>query len=155
LYLLGMYFLGKSVGMKAGFRSIKAKLFSIITLITVLVSTYFLFLQGIEIDFSQPLIFILDAMYPVAQAINVSALIIVYVLSRKYMGGIMRPRVLLLIAAYTMQYISDFTFLYQIGNETWVVAGINEYMYMFSYFLMSLGLIQLKTVSDNLRSNTD
>ena len=47
------------------------------------------------------------------------------------------------IVALVGQYVADFTFLYQSSRGTFVGGGIDDYLYLFSYFLMSVALIQL------------
>jgi hypothetical protein len=91
-----------------------------------------------------------DLGYPLGQAFNISVLIVTYILSRETLGGIMRPKIVFLIFAFVVQYLADFNFLYQINRGGWAYSGVGDYFYMVAYLLMSLGLIQLKTVFDKL-----
>jgi hypothetical protein len=91
----------------------------------------------------QPFKVVLDFGYPLGQAIYVSIAMLTLIISRKALGGIMREPMAFLLIALVVQYLSDFMFLYQVSNEQWYVGGLNDYMYLISYFLMTLGLIQL------------
>ena len=41
------------------------------------------------------------------------------------------------------------------NQGTWQAGGVSDFIYMFGYFLMTMGLIQLKTVSDSLAGKKD
>ena len=84
---------------------------------------YFLFLQGYEFDWSDPLKVFLDFGYPFGQAIYVSIAILTYLLSRGILGGIMKGKILFILFALCMQFLSDYTFLYQSSKGTWSVGG--------------------------------
>lgn len=62
----------------------------------------------------------------------------------------MKPVILFLIFALFAQYASDFTFLYSVSRDTWETAGMNEYMYLVTYFIMTLALLQLGGVINKL-----
>lgn len=150
LYLYGILLLGRAAGIKVSLRSFKSQIQAVFIPLAMLVFSYILFLQKYEFDWSNPLIIFLDFSYPLGQAFNVSMAILVYSLSRKILGGIMRSRILFILIAFVAQYLADFTFLYQANRGTWYAGGINDYMYFVSYFLMTLALIQLKTTADAL-----
>lgn len=109
-----------------------------------------MFLRDYEFDFSDPLRVFLDFGYPFGEAIYISIAILTYTLSRKLLGGVMKSRILLIIFAFVVQYIAESNFLYQTLQETWVNGGYGDYIYFLAYFIMTLGLIQLKTVLDKL-----
>jgi hypothetical protein len=59
------------------------------------------------------------------------------------LGGAMRTPMLLFIVALVAQYVAEFTFLYQSLNGLFVGGGLADYLYLTSYFLMAVSLIQL------------
>jgi hypothetical protein len=73
------------------------------------------------------------------------------VLSRKVLGGIMRIPILYLLIALIAQYLSDYIFLYQFNAGNWYVGGLNDFMYLLSYFLMAIGLIRLSVAFNEVR----
>jgi hypothetical protein len=119
----------------------KGKLIALLLPAAVLVTSYFVFLSNYEFDFSQPLTVFLDFGYPLGQAIYLSIALLAYLFSRKWLGGILKNKILLVIAAFFLQYAADFNFLYQVVNETWVNGGYGDYLYLFSYFVMGLALV--------------
>lgn len=149
-YAYGVYLLAKASGVRLSVQKLKGQLAAIILPLLLLLISYFMFLQGYEFDGSNPMAIFLDFGYPFGQAIYVSLALLTYLLSRNMLGGIMRSKILFILFALVIQYLSDFSFLYLVQKGWWYVAGINDYIYLVSYFLMTIALIQLKTVSDNL-----
>lgn len=153
LYILGIYYLAKASGVHVSLQSAASKIQVFLIPLVMLGLGYFLFLKDYTFDWSQPLKIFLDFGYPFGQAIYVAIAMLTYSLTRGILGGKMKSRILFFVFALFVQFLSDYTFLYQSSKGTWTVGGINDYMYLCSYFLMALALIQLKTVYDSLRTN--
>ncbi len=151
-YTLAVWLLARASGIHISLKSFKNKLQAILIPVFMLVFSYVIFLQGYEFDWSHPLTVILDIGVPLGQAIYISLAILAYTLTKGILGGVMKPKVLFILFALLVQYVSDWTFLYQASRGTWSVSGINDYMYFASYFLMAFGLIQFNTVYKKLRS---
>ena len=81
-------------------------------------------------------------------SIAISIGILTYSLSRGILGGVMRSRILYLVWALVAQYITDYTFLYQAGTETYYNAGIVDLMYTISLTIMALGVISFSYTYD-------
>ena len=152
-YIYGAFLLSKVSGAKISLRSYGHKIQALIIPTIMLLVSYFLFLQDYTFDFSAPLKTFLDFGYPLGQAIYVSLAILAFTLSRKFLGGIMRKPILFLIAALVLQYLCDYIFLYQFNAGNWYVGGINDYMYLFSYFLMTISLIKMSVTFDNIKES--
>ena len=150
LYILGISYLAQASGVKIKLKSYAHQIQAIIIPLAAMGLGYFFFLQGYKFEWSNPIKIFLDFGYPLGQAIYISLAILTYLLSKGVLGGVMKSKVLFILIALCMQFLSDYTFLYQSNKGTWSVGGINDYMYLFAYFLMTLGLLQLKTVYDNL-----
>lgn len=150
LYILAAWSLVKALSTKTATRNSKYLALAFIVPATLLGFSYYIFLRGHSIDFSHPLTMFLDFGYPLGQAIYVSLAIMALILSVRYLGGIMKPVILFVIFALVFQYIADFGFLYQVSRETWKTAGINELVYLISYFVMTLSLIEFDRVLNRL-----
>ncbi len=142
-YIVGAYYMLKSVGFKFSFKSLKGKLIAIIIPLIILISSYLFFLRGYEFDWSSPLRVFLDFGYPFGEAIYLSIAILAFLVSLNYLGGIMRKPILLFIFALFIQYACEFTFLSQASAGTWYAGGVNDFMYFTSYFIMALSLVKL------------
>ena len=53
-----------------------------------------------------------------------------------------------------IQYSSDFLFLYQSNNNTYVAGGIDDFLYMMAYFLMAFSLVYLGSVFYKIKSES-
>ena len=150
LYIYGVVLIARASGVTIGLKSFKSKIQAVVLPTIVLIASYILFLQGYKFDWSDPIKIFLDFGYPFGQAIYISFAILTYLLSRGVLGGIMKSKILFIIFALGIQFVSDYIFLYQSSRGTWHVGEINDYMYLTAYFFMTLALIQLKTVLDKL-----
>lgn len=150
-YILGITMIAKASGVTIGLKSLKSKIQALIIPSGTLLIAYFLFLQGYIIDWSNPLRVLLDFAYPLGDAIYVSLAILTYSLSRGVLGGAMKSKIRFILFALIVQFITDYIFLYQSSRGIWQVGGINDLMYLTSYFLMVMGLLQLKTAIDKIK----
>lgn len=140
-YSYAMYNFAIAAGVKINLRSFLGTLQAIIIPVVMVGVAYFLFLKNVEVDTSNFLRTFLDFGYPSFEAVAVSIGILTYSLSRKVLGGIMKPKVLYLVGALIVQYVTDYTFLYRAGIGTYYNAGPVDLMYTASFMIMSLGII--------------
>ncbi len=151
-YIYGVWLIAKASGVRISLKSTKSLMVAL-AIPTLMVSIgYYLFLLGYEFDWSSPLVIFLDFGYPLAQAIYVSLAILTYLLSLKVLGGIMKSKILLILLALIIQFLSDYVFLYQVIHEGWYAGGFNDYMYLSSYTLMSISLFYLTDTARKLKS---
>lgn len=143
LYIIATYYLGQSAGAKFNLKNYKGRALAILIPALMLILSFSIFLKDYVPDSGQWMKTFLDFGYPLGQAIYVSFALLAFLLSRQMLGGIMRKPILFLIFALIIQYISDFTFLYQVNRNSWYVGGVNDYMYLVSYFFMTLSLIYI------------
>lgn len=155
LYIFGTIALVRSVTSKHVLSSYSGRLKAFFIPVALLIFSYVEFLRNYDYSNFDALTTALDFGYPFGQAIYVSLAILAYTLSRKYLGGAMRSAVRLLIIALLIQYIADFTFLYQTNNETWTTAGINDYFYALSYLFMTGALLSFGKAYAKLSTNSD
>lgn len=150
-YLLATYSLIRALSVKSALKSRLNQGWILVLPAVLLTVSYFTFLNGHEYDTSNPLSVFLDFAYPLGQALFISLALLAFILSQRYLGGIMKPAILAVIAALILQYAADFIFLYQVSRDEWQTAGINELMYLVAYYVMTLSLIRFGTVVNNLR----
>ncbi|MBP9700548.1 hypothetical protein KBD71_04680, partial [Candidatus Woesebacteria bacterium] len=153
LYIFGMLLLAKAVRAQLGSSTLKNRIQVILYPVLLLSASYYLFLRGYELNLSEPIKTLIDLGNPFGQAIYISLALLVYVLSFKYLGGIMRSRIFLLLIAFLLQYLADFTFLYQNSIGTWEGGRINDYIYLTAYTMMTLAVLELRLVNQRLRKS--
>jgi hypothetical protein len=150
LYIAGVIFLAQAAGVKIRPKLFFSNIQAVIIPLAMLSIGYFLFLKKYEFDWGNPLKIFLDFGYPFGQAIYISLAILTYILSRGVLGGIMKNRILFLLFALVVQFLADYTFLYQSSHGTWEVGGSNDYIYFVAYFSMTLALIQFESAYKKL-----
>lgn len=155
LYILAAWNAVKAVRTKVAIKSNFNKALITLLPLALLGFSYYVFLRDYTADSSQVLATVLDFAYPLGQALYIAIALLALLLSRKFLGGIMRSAILLLIFAFTLQYAADFMFLYQHNQDTWQTAGANELLYLTAYFVMTLSLIKFNGVILQLSSNRD
>lgn len=146
LYIYGTFLLAKASGTSIKLQSLGNKLQAIIIPLVMLTIGYVLFLRGYKVDWSDPMRVFLDFGYPLTQAIYVSLALLTYLLSKGVLGGIMKNRILFILFALFIQFLSDYNFLYQVSRGEWVTGGYGNMLYLSAYILMTLGLLQFRTV---------
>ncbi len=152
LYIYGVLLLAKISGVKISLRSFENKLQAVLIPLGILILSYVIFLRGYQFDWSSPLKIFLDFGYPIGQAMYISLALLTFLLSRKTLGGILRPKIVFVLFALLIQYVADYTFLYQASRGTVYPGGVNDYIYLVSYFFMTLALLDLNLVVSKLKS---
>ena len=147
-----MYNFAKASGIKMGLRSFFGKIQAIVIPLIMVGVAYFLFFKDIPLDFSDPLRTFLDFGYPGFEIIAISIAILTYSLSRNILGGVMRPQILFIIFALIFQYITDYTFLYQVGVETYYNGGVVDLLYTTSFTIMALVIINLNSTYEKIKN---
>ena len=151
LYIYGALQLSKAAGVRLVLGSYKKKSVAVIVPALLLGFAYWLFLANYDYSNIQPLTVLLDFGYPLGQAVYISIALVTILLSRGMLGGIMKSKVEMVLVALTAQFIADYTFLFQTKIGTWAAGGINDYMYLVAYFLMTVALIRMKLVFDKVK----
>lgn len=143
-YIYGVILLSQASGIGFSLKKMHNALFAILLPLGLLVASYYSFLIGYEFDFSQPIRVFLDFAYPLGQAIYISLALVTLVLSYRILGGIMRGKIFFILIALVLQYFADYLFLYQQMHESWVGGGISDYIYLVSYFVMTMALFNIR-----------
>jgi len=153
IYIYGVVLLSKLSGFKFSIRKVHNKVWAFLIPVLMLGLAYYMFLRGYEFDWSNKVQVLLDFGYPLGQAFYVSVAILSLLVSRNFLGGILKKPIWYLIVALIVQSLSDFVFIFQAIAGSWYVGGFNDMMYLLSYFLMTLALINMgdafKTIQES------
>ena len=153
-YIYGMSCLSKVAGATFSLRSSVNKFWAIFIPAALLVASYAVFLRGYQFDPTQPLLkAFLDFGYPLGQAVYISIAILAYIFSKNILGGVMRNVILSFIFALAVQYIADYTFLYQSLHGTFVGGGIDDCLYLLAYTLMAVSLVRLGVIFHQINTS--
>ncbi len=152
-YIYGTVLLSKVSGSSASLKIPRYKIIAVLLPLIMLVSSYFFFLQDYQFDWSKPLTIFLDFGYPLGQACYVSFALLTYILSKNFLGGVMKNSILLMLLGLVIQYGADYNFLTQAYHGTWINGGYGDYIYLVAYFVMSMSLISLGLVFRNVQKS--
>jgi len=145
-YIYGILSLSKASGAKLSAKSFFSKVLAVIIPLGLLLVSYYVFLRGHDYDWSSPLTVFLDMSYPLGQSIYLAFAILAYLMTKDYLGGIMRVPVMFFIGALFMQYLAEYAFLYQVSRGIYVGGLEVDYLYLIAYLMMSVSLINLGSV---------
>lgn len=143
-YTIAALMFAQASGAKFSLKTFEGKLYATIIPITALFLSYLLFLRDIGFDLNDPIKTFFDVGYPLGEIIPVSIALFTFTLSKNLLGGKMKSRILFLVGAFSLQFLTEYTFLYAAGAGAYVNGGWNDLMYATSYTIMSLGLITFK-----------
>lgn len=152
LYIYGSLLLAKGLGVALTMKQATRKAAILIVPLVLVIGVYTVFLaSGYDFSGASPIRVILDFGYPLGQAIYIAVTLSVYLLSRSSLGGIMRSRIILLLAALSAQFLADFVFLLLSEGGLWEGGGPSDYLYLVSYFLMTVALIRMGLVYKQIK----
>lgn len=151
LYLVAALFLAKAVAVKFSLKKIEYKAIALLIPFVILAISYMVLLHNYSYDTSHPLTVFLDAGYPIGQACYISVAVIAYLLSRRMLGGVLKSGILLVIFALLVQYISDFTFLYESHRGAYVPGKFDDLFYLIAYFFMAVALARFLSIFNGLK----
>lgn len=147
-YILAAILFAQISGVKVSLKSYASKLQALIIPLTLLGLGYFLFLKDYSFSGTPLLQIALDFGYPLGQATYISIGILIFSLSRGILGGVMKPRIILIIIAFFFQFLADYIFIY--FHNLYFPASFIDYFYLLAYFAMSLAILQLNAVFSKL-----
>lgn len=140
-YTIAAIMLAKVCGIKFSLRSMKGKLVVVLFPLLALSLAFGLFVKNVGFDTSNPIQLFFDLAYPIGTIIPATIGLVVLFAANENIGGKMRSRILWLIGAFVLQFLTEYLFLYRSGNGTYVNGGFVDLMYALSYAVMGLGLV--------------
>ena len=103
-----------------------------------------MFLKDYDLYGVGPIQAFLDFGYPLGEAVYVSLAIMAYLLTYRVLGGAMRNKILMLVIAYIIAYITDSFFLARSLDGSYYNGGPADLLYASSFLFMSLAILNLK-----------
>jgi hypothetical protein len=153
-YIYAVYQLAQASGSRFSLKSISYKLISLFLPFVLLAISYVVFINGQVLDTTNLLKLILDLGYPLGQSIYISLALLALILSGKYLGGMLKTAVLIILFGLITQYIADFMFLYEASRGIWEAGQINDLVFLTAYFLTSLGITRFYIAFNEIENNS-
>ncbi|MEO6077674.1 MAG: hypothetical protein ABIP54_02715, partial [Candidatus Andersenbacteria bacterium] len=152
-YSIAMLNFARASGVRFSLKDYVSKIQVVVVPVVMLIVSYYFFLRGYEFDWSNPLKIFLDFWYPMGDAVIISFAILTFTLSRQHLGGVMRNKIIYVIGAFIVQYVTDYTFLYRSNAGTYVNGGIVDLMYATSFVIMTVGIVSLGMKDSRVSKN--
>lgn len=141
-YILGALSLFKTSGASAGVKSLGGKLLVVSIPLVVFVASYNVLMAG-AFDLSEGIswVFLMDVFYPLGDVAMLSMILLVVLLSYRYLGGIYKSAIYVMFVGFVFEFFADFAFTVTTYNETFFVASWVDFLFLISTSLVSISLI--------------
>lgn len=145
LWIFGMIRLSKATGAKYGLRLSGGKLILLaVPALVVLISYYLLVFvarEGVIVftDVEKYKLFF-DLAYPLGDVVILTVALLIYGLSFKYLGGIYKKSIYMILASFVLMYFADFAFSYTTTVDTFYTANWVDLLFTVTFFTLSVGV---------------
>src|SRR3989338_6806482 len=145
LWALGVVYLSKATGVKFALREAKGKIILAVIQLLAIIGSYYLLVvvaRGgvVEIEGSNGLKLFFDLFYPIGTAVILAMSLTFFSLSMNFLGGIYKTPIVILIIAFLVNYLSDFTFSLTTTNETYFNGHFVDFLFLTAMYLLATSL---------------
>lgn len=140
-YTYAAWMFAVAAGARISLKTLTGKFVAVIIPIIMLSLGYLLFIRDIGFGGNSIIRIFFDIGYPLGEVLPISIAIFTLTMTNSLLGGAMRSRILYLIFAFTIQFLTEYLFLYMVGTNSYQNGGFNDILYATSYTVMSIGLI--------------
>ena len=145
LWALGVVYLSKATGVKFALRSIRGKISLFVVPLIAIAASYYMLIgvaRGgvIELDTSSTLKLFFDLFYPIGTAVILAMALTFFALSLDFLGGIYKRPIVILIIAFLVNYLSDFTFSLTTTNGTYFNGHFVDFFFLTAMYLLATSL---------------
>lgn len=149
LWTYGMIRLSKATGAKYGLRGIVPKVVVVIATIALFYLSHYLLIDIARGGYAyyhgwgdfQGVFF--DIGYALGDAINMILALVIFGLSWKYLGGIFKKPILLILSGFVLIYLADFLFSYYDGKQQYFNGHWTDLLYLATVAVFGAGVCLL------------
>ncbi len=148
LWVAGILHLSKATGAKIGLRKIGGRIYLVFLPIAASIfSYYFLFViaRGSVFDWnpSNMLKLFFDLAYPIGDWVILTQAFLIWGLSFKYLGGLYKWPVFIVLFGFMALFFADFSFSYTTTLSTYYNGNISDLFFTIAFFMISFGVVSL------------
>lgn len=150
-WIVGTVYLAKATGAIHAFRTSRvAKLLAIFVPVVLFAVSYHMLVRvargGVLVPPGEsPLKVVLDIAYPLGDFLALTFALVVFTLSRKYLGGFYRPAIASILVGLATMYFGDFSFSYTTTTGTFYNGNWGDLLLATGNFLMTFGILGFAT----------
>lgn len=150
LWAAGISSLSHATGSRSALKKSTGKILAVVVPLLIFFASYYLLVviarDGVLVStYEGYLKLILDLAYPLGDVIILTFAILVYGLSRDYLGGRYKTPVNILLAGFLTMYFADFIFSYTTTIGTFYTGGFGDLVFTIAMFLISFGTLGIDT----------
>ena len=142
-----MISLFRVTGAKYGLRKLSGKILALtISAAVVTVSYFLLFIVARQGELGLgggTLSNLLAFLYPLGDVAILLTSALIYSLSFKFLGGVYKKAILILLVGFTLNYIGDIIFVFTATNETYFNGNIADFLYVIMLFTVATGISRM------------
>ncbi len=142
-YFFAGFLLTELFGIKSRIEFLGSKILLVLVPYLILAVQYVFILRDYDFDWNNKLKIFLDLGYPMGDALIISIAILAFLLSFNALGGLMKKPIMFLVVALFVQYFADIYFFYEANRGANFVGAVPDFLYSFSYLVMTLALVSL------------
>lgn len=86
-----------------------------------------------------------DFYYPIATALSLTLVTVVYLLARKYLGGIYKKAIIVLFVGFIFQFLGDFTYTWSTTTEMYYNGYYPDMLFTTAMLVLTWGLLLFDT----------
>src|SRR3989344_4415604 len=159
LWALGVTYLSRATGVKFALRSVKGKIQLLIIPIIAMAASYYMLIEVarggvIELDFSSLSKLFFDLFYPIGTAVILAMALTFFTLSLDFLGGIYKTPIVILIIAFLVNFLSDFTFSLTTTNGTYFNGHFVDFLFLTAMYLLATSLSMMSPSASSQESYT-
>ncbi len=147
LWALGVFYLGPATGIRFGLKKKSGKLLLLlIPLVMIVFSYYFLIIvarQGVLPMGGSMVKIFFDLAYPVGDIVIATLALLTYGLSFRFLGGIFKWPIILLLLGVLVNYFADSAFSYTTTVKTFYNGSWVDLLFATAVFIISFGVTNL------------
>lgn len=149
LWIYGLLQLSRAIGVRFAWKNLSSKKdIFLVSGIIIILSVYLLF--GVARDWSISfdefgIKLFFDLFYPIGSIIISTLVLLIYWLSKNFLGGIYKTSILVLFLGFIFNYAADFTFSLTTTNETYFNGHFVDFLFTLAMFTLSIGLSMLNS----------
>lgn len=157
LWGIGMVSLSKATGARFGMQKTTGKLFLLLAPVIVIIFSYYFLVtiaRGGSFEIADNLFTVFfDLAYPIGDVVILTLATLIYGLSYRYFGGRYRYAIYLILFAFILNYLADFTFSYTTTTESYYNGSLADVLFASTMYVFSVGLAFFDTRKD-IRTST-
>lgn len=147
LWTVGAAYLSIATGVRFGLEGLRGKIGLVIVPFAIIAFSYYFLVilarQGVLSTYDSSVKTFFDLAYPIGDIVVLTIALLVFGLSYKYLGGIFKAAIYLILAAFIVNYFADFTFSYTTTIGTYYNGSLADVLFVTSMTLLSSGVALL------------